>query len=139
MVIFLVFLSSVLSFTIWCDHTVPWGHLFNSSAVNSAKQVLKRTISTASRNEIQKFLDIAIVKDFMMQKRKSLIRDGEITETIQTRGGEIGKHVKFEKTRWRCQFVVLSDPRSPVRASTDYSVKLPFKDHLAKNHHKMSG
>ena len=98
MVIFLVFLSSVLSFTIWCDHTVPWGHLFNSSAVNSAKQVLKRTINTASRNEIQKFLDIAIVKDFMMQKRKSLIRDREITETIQTRGGEIGKHIKFEKT-----------------------------------------
>ena len=98
MVIFRVFLSSVLSFTIWCDHTVPWSHLFNSSAVNSAKQVLKRTINRASRNEIQKFLDIAIVKDFMMQKRKSLIRDGEITETIQTRGGEIGKHLKFEKT-----------------------------------------
>lgn len=94
----LLVFCSVFHNPVSCDHTLPWGHPFNSSTVKSAKQVLKRTISKADRNEIQKYLDIAIVKDFMLQKRKSLIREGKITETVKTIGGEKRRVVKFKRT-----------------------------------------
>ena len=61
-----------------------------------AQQRLKSTVPTAQRQEIQRALDAAIVKDYIQKQWQRSIGNGEITQRDQTTGSETGKHVRFE-------------------------------------------
>ena len=93
----LILLYHVFPNPVFCDQTARLDHAIHNGAVNMAHQALKRVLTVADREEIQRALDRAIVKNYVERKWKQSIRDGEITETVQTTGGEEGKHVRFEK------------------------------------------
>ena len=90
----LLLLCPVIHNPVSFGHTVQNAHPLYHGAVNNAHQALRRTVTTV--DEIQRNLDIAIVKDYVQRKWQESISKGEIKETVQTTGGEIGKHVRFE-------------------------------------------
>ena len=93
----LILLYHVFPNPVFCDQTARIDHAIHNGAVNMAHQALKRVLTVADREEIQRALDRAIVKNYVERKWTQSIRDGEITETIQRTGAEEGKHVRFEK------------------------------------------
>ena len=100
--------TSLLAFWLTCNliavcsvfHTlVSSGHTLQRQYLSQyPQQRLKRTVPVAQRQEIQRALDAAIVKDYIQKQWQTSIDNGEITQRDQTTGGEIGKHVRFETT-----------------------------------------
>ena len=90
----LLLLCTVFPTTIAFRHSVQWGQLYH----NGVQQTFKRTLTADDRTEIQRALDVAIVKDHMERRWQTHINDGEITQSVQRTGGEIGKHFRFETT-----------------------------------------
>ena len=90
----LLLLCTVFPTTIAFGHSVQWDQLYH----NDAQHTFKRTLTADDRAEIQRALDVAIVKDYIERQWQTHINDGEITQSVQSTGREIGKHFRFEKT-----------------------------------------
>ncbi|XP_068680311.1 uncharacterized protein [Montipora foliosa] len=88
----LLLLCTVFPTTIAFGPSVQWSQLYH----NDVQQTFKRTLTADDRAEIQRALDVAIVKDYIERQWQMHINDGEITQSVQRTGGERGNHFRFE-------------------------------------------